>query len=150
MMKTVAKMSNPTYLISQGGIGIGIGTFIYSLPKKRRVRNMKFNHHNNLKPIIVNGFCSRGIKLSFKSPVEFAPSRNRDGDLWVIDEPKYSLHVFAATRELLKKEIEQAFEMMWQVFVVEGDRKLTPKAANLRRVLREEIVPEGLAVGGAQ
>ena len=61
----------------------------------------------------------------------------------VIDEPKYSLHVYAEDVGSLKAELEQAFGMMWQVFVAEGDRKLTVKAKRLRSVLKEEIILEG-------
>jgi ABC-type cobalamin transport system ATPase subunit len=99
--------------------------------------------HKTAKPIIFDRFSSHNKNLRFKSPIKFTPSYNEAGDLLVIDEPKYSLHVYAEDIGSLKAELEQAFGMMWQVFVAEGDRKLTAKAEKLRCVLKEEIVLEG-------
>jgi uncharacterized phage-associated protein len=90
-------------------------------------------------PIIFDRFSSRGKKLRFRTPLKFTPSRNGAGDLLVIDEPKYSLRVYAEDADSLRAELGRAFGMMWQVFVAEGDRKLTAKAENLRRVLNSEI-----------
>jgi hypothetical protein len=101
------------------------------------------DRHKTVSPIVFERFSSRDKDLRFRSPVQFTPSYNEAGDLLVIDEPKYSLHVYAEDTDSLRAELGRAFGMMWQVFVAEGDRALTAKAERLRSVLKEEVVSEG-------
>jgi hypothetical protein len=108
------------------------------------------SRYKTVNPIIFDRFSSRDKKLRFRPPVKFTPSYNEAGDLLVIDEPKYSLHVYAEDTDSLRVELGQAFGMMWQVFVVEGDRALTAKAERLRSVLKEEVVSEGERAFGSR
>ncbi|MDR1019489.1 MAG: hypothetical protein LBL73_01925 [Synergistaceae bacterium] len=142
-------MNDPAYFQALGGNGADFGVFLrqpYLI--KRFARDG--GHHKTVNPIIFDRFSSRDKKLRFRTPVKFTPSYNEAGDLLVIDEPKYSLHVYAEDTDSLRAELGQAFGMMWQVFVVERDRALTAKAERLRSVLKEEIILEGEGVFGSR
>jgi hypothetical protein len=107
-------------------------------------------YDSDLAPITLDGFFSNGRFLRFASPLVLKPVRNAAGDLLVVEYPPYSLHIYAENRALLQEELTQTFEMMWQVFVLEGDRKLTPKAARLKQKLQENLLTEGAADCGTQ
>jgi hypothetical protein len=136
-------MNSLTYLHPAGGTGSIYGPFAYfSFGRTSRRPQATHSSDARLKPIRLAKFLSRGALLRFKSPAEFTPSLNEAGDLLVVDAPRYSLHVYAKTRQSLTKEIKEYFGMAWQAFVVEGDKKLTPKAKRLGRILAEEIEEE--------
>ena len=100
----------------------------------------KYEHSTT--PIEVSEFKSAGRVYHFRSPIVLFPRWNETRDYLVIDNPSYSLYVYAKDRIKLREELQSAFEMLWEVYAMEDEKNLTPKAARLRQKLLEDIVVE--------
>jgi hypothetical protein len=108
---------------------------------------MTSRYEHSTAPIKVSEFKSAGQVYRFKSPIVFFPTWNETRDYLVIDNPLYSLYVYAKSRVKLYEELQTTFEMLWEVYAMEDENNLTPKAARLRQKLLEDIViGEGDAV----
>jgi hypothetical protein len=132
-----------------GGVEVMRKTYEYIF-SPLNVPSVEICYDVGLAPMTLEGFFSNETFLYFRSPLVLTPELNAAGDLLVIDDPQYSLHVYAENRVLLREELTQAFEMMWQVFVVKGNRKLTPKAARLKQMLEDNLLPKEAVSGGTQ
>ena len=123
-------------------VGFILGRLTSWCIKARRLLPAKTLSDAELPRITLNGFHSDGAFMCFRTPLVFTPTRSECGEYLEIEDPQYSMLAYAKDIPSLQRELEEDFEMMWQVYVVDHEeRELTPKAARLRQTLIDSTEP---------
>ncbi len=91
----------------------------------------------DLSPIVIREIPLHNKKLRLKTPLSLTPKMDDDTEqLYVVENPDISLHVFSYTREDLIHEINEQLAMLWEEYAVTTD-ELTTDAHQLQRKLIE-------------
>lgn len=76
---------------------------------------------------------SNGKKLVCREPLNL--TIEKEGDLFVVREPKLGLHAYEYTREALVREVNEDFSFLWKEYALEDVDKLAEDAIQLKENL---------------
>ena len=98
---------------------------------------------NEFEPIILNSIECAGLKLRFLTPLTLYPQKDESGEYLIVEDDDYELFAYAENRKELETELNSVFAVMWKIYVIEENKKLTLEAAKLRQNLLDNLVEEG-------
>jgi hypothetical protein len=94
---------------------------------------------SGLDPIRLDKVSFQGRVLYFRTPLILQPKWDETKDYLEVENEDYSLFVYAPNRYLLEKELAEEFVMLWEVYVMDDGKKLTPRAQRLKQTLQENL-----------
>jgi hypothetical protein len=99
-------------------------------------------------PLVFARIEHNGLVLEARAPLEFIPRLDEESQqlLLVTYEP-LDLHVFASSRDALVDEVSEHLAFAWKAYAEEDPSKLTPRAEELARALRERFEEVSNAAG---
>jgi len=94
----------------------------------------------DLSPILLKEVSWDNSNLRLKNPIQLTPYMDEEShQLYVVEEPRIGLYVFAYTRENLMDEINEQITMMWEEYAKADSEDLTEDANQLKITLLESI-----------
>jgi hypothetical protein len=86
-------------------------------------------------PITLSAFKHGDIALRFKHPAAFTPVLDASGQVWIIENKRLGVSVFANTGAALARELKAELAFLWEEYALADDIGLTADAHALKQNL---------------
>lgn len=92
-----------------------------------------------MKEIHLNYFIHKGEKIYLKERILITPYRSEHDEHWIAEYEPLGIYVYEYTKKLLKEFVYEDISFMYEFFVLEDNKKLTPQAKELKYKILEHI-----------